>query len=156
MHTYSLPPYCVPTAAIERRLGLTRLPSPELNRPSPPVPCLSFEQFITTQPEWSRSLLHTLDKDLSYEEIFQLLTCPTSFPSDWCLRWICSILSRNVRMGSCNQRSPPHISSMQRTGIWSLHGFISCRILWTTFNNNLPPPIGSVLQSPDTTNRNLV
>jgi hypothetical protein len=54
--------WILPTAAKERRIGFTRLPIPELNQPSPPVPCLSFEQLITAQLEWSCRFLNTLDK----------------------------------------------------------------------------------------------
>jgi hypothetical protein len=109
----TLPQYCVPTAAIERRLGFTRLPSPELNRLSPPVPCLSFEQFITTQPKWSRRLLHTIDKDLSYEEIFQLLTCPTSFPIGVCDG---SVQSYQGTFGWVLATSDPHRTIVRCSG----------------------------------------
>jgi hypothetical protein len=72
-------------------------------------------------------------------------------PSDWCLRWICAIPSRNVRMGSCNQYSPPHISSMQRPGIGACmdsyraeaYGLLSItsflHLLGNYYNHQVPP-----------------
>jgi hypothetical protein len=123
-----------------------------LNRPFPPVPCPSVEQFITNQPEWSRRLLHTLDNDLSFEEIFQLLTCPTSFPIGACDG---SVQSHQDTFGWVLATSNPHRILVRCSGpAYGACIFISCRSLWIAFDHNLSPHTGNILQSPGTAYKN--
>jgi hypothetical protein len=67
-----------PTEELERHLGFTRIPSHGIDLPPPPVPSQSFEHFLSIQQEWSRRLLPTLVRDISFDEIFQLLCCPSN------------------------------------------------------------------------------
>jgi hypothetical protein len=57
--SFTLPSACFPTEALERRLGITLIPSHGIDLPLPPVPSPSFEHFLSIQPEWSRRLLPT-------------------------------------------------------------------------------------------------
>jgi hypothetical protein len=74
----TLPSSYFPTEALERRLGLTRLPSHGIDLLPPPLTSPTFEHFLSTQPEWSRRLLPTIVHDFSFGEIFRLFICPST------------------------------------------------------------------------------
>jgi hypothetical protein len=56
--------------ALERLLGFTHLPSRGIDLPPLPIQSPTFENFISIQPEWRRSLLQILDHDLPFDDVF--------------------------------------------------------------------------------------
>ena len=79
-----LPHSCFPTAALEVRIGFTRLPGHATEQPPPQISSPSFDHFISVQPTWTRQLFHTIDHNLPYAEIFSLLSGPSSTPIAVC------------------------------------------------------------------------
>jgi hypothetical protein len=97
------------------------------------APSSSPEPIIRTFPFYSAGMESTppphLVRDISFDEIFQLLSCPCQ-RCDCSLRWFSEISSVNVRMGICREQPPSYSCQMQRSGIWRLYGLLPCRGLW--------------------------
>ena len=108
-----LPDSCFPTAALEFRIGFTRLPGQALVQPLPTISSPSFEHFISIQPTWINKLLHTLHHINSFTEIFDLLSGPSSSPIAVCDG---SVLSSQGTFGWVLATSTPQRILLQCNG----------------------------------------
>ncbi|KAG7361856.1 reverse transcriptase RNA-dependent DNA polymerase [Nitzschia inconspicua] len=81
----TLPQSCYPVECLEGHYGfyVPRGQHNVLEEPSPPTPAC-FEEFLDSQPEWSRDMLGTLESNFSYEEIASKLRETQHHPSSAC------------------------------------------------------------------------
>jgi hypothetical protein len=77
-HTLTLSSSCFPTEEVDIRLGLTRLPDPEITSPPQVLRSTTFDNFLSTQPSWTQRLLQILDPSDSYPTIHHQIHASTS------------------------------------------------------------------------------
>jgi hypothetical protein len=80
----TLPPFCHPIDVLESRIGFTRHLCPALAPYPSSSPTTSFQRFISVQPTWVRRFLQTLQPELHFGSIFQLLHNTNSRPVAVC------------------------------------------------------------------------